>query len=315
MLAVYIIVGVVLFIVTFFLSFAYGIYRLTFYNGKRIPNDLSPLQGNPYDKYDVAPVINKASEIPFEEVHIKSYDGLRLFGRVYKRKEGAPLHIQFNGYKGNGVRDFAGGLQIVLEQEHNVILVDQRAHGYSEGKTISFGIKERKDVVSWVNYGIERFGEDVDIFIEGISMGAATVLMAGDQELPKNVIGVIADCPYSSPKEIILKVTKDMGIVPKLAYPFILMSSSIFGRFNLNEASALESVKHFKIPVLLIHGNADGFVPFDMSKKIKESNPEFVRLVEVEGAPHGLSFMQDYDLYCNSVKEFVGECLEAKNNK
>ncbi len=299
---------VLLSILGFCLLFTFGValiaYLGAFYNGKRIPNDLTPIGGPKYEKYNAAPVINKAAEIPFEEIHVKSHDGLNLYGRYYKGKEGMAFSLQFNGYKGNGIRDMAGGLQLSLELGYSVILVDQRAHGYSEGKTITFGIKERLDVISWVNYIKNRFGEDTRIVIQGISMGGATVLMASDI-VPDNVIGIIADCPYSSPKEMLIRFMKvDMHLPAKFVYPFMYLGGLMFGHFKINESSALESVKHTKAPILIIHGGDDDFVPTEMSRRVCENNKEMITLVIVPGAPHGLSFLEDNALYRQSVIDF-----------
>lgn len=306
----FIIVLIVIFsLFSLFMLFSYFAFYQAFYNGKRKKIDLEPLTGEQFDRYDTRSLINKAKEIPFEEVWIKSHDGLNLYGRLYYQASNAPVHIQFNGYKGNGLRDFSGGLQLALKLGANVILVDQRAHGASSGNVISFGIKERFDCLDWVNYAIKRFGEDTKIFLDGVSMGAATVLMASNLPFPKNVIGIIADCPYNNPKDIILKTVKDLGISPKIGYPLLLVGSKVFGHFNLNETNALSCVKETKIPILIIHGNNDTIVPIEMSKKIKEVNEDLVRFVEVDGATHGLSYLQNYDLYARSVEEFTKDCI------
>lgn len=296
-------------ILGFLLLAAFGLvlacYIATFYNGKKNRNSIAPLTGDEYDKYDTKGIILEASKVPFEEVTIKSYDGLKLYGRYYKGEEGKAFSLQFNGYKGNGIRDMAGGLLLSRELGYNVLLVDQRSHGMSEGHTITFGVKERYDVVSWVKYLVERFGKDIKIVLQGISMGAATVLMASDLDLPDNVVAIIADCPYASPYEIVMKVTKyDLKLPWKIIRPFMILGARIFGHFKLTEGSAVESVKNAKVPILIIHGDADNFVPIENSQRVQQANPESVTLVTVKGAPHGLSFVQDNALYRQSVINF-----------
>ena len=292
------------------LSFLIVLYFTTFYNGKRNPTDYTPIQGPQFEKYNAKPVIDGAVALPFEEVHVKSYDGLDLYGRYYHSKDGAPINIQFNGYKGNGLRDMAGGLQLCLELGYNVLLVDQRAHGFSEGKSITFGVKERFDVLTWINYVIDRFGKDSKILIQGISMGAATVMMACTLELPKNVIGVVADCPYSSPKGIIRRVMKvSLHLNDRIIYPFMYLSALILAHFKISDATALEGAKMAKIPVLIIHGTADMLVPIEMSEEMVNANPEYISIVKVEGAPHGLSFLENNELYRKSVISFYKKVL------
>ena len=126
--------------------------------------------------------------------------------------------------------------------------------------------------------------------------------MSAELDLPENVIGIIADCPYSSPKDIILKVGHDMKLPIKLLYPFIKLGAKLYGHFDLEAADAAEAVCHAKIPVLIIHGEDDKFVPCSMSKKIyeafKASNPDGDIIFETfPGADHGISFLVNPDRY------------------
>ena len=133
-------------------------------------------------------------------------------------------------------------------------------------------------------------------------MGAATVLMAAELDLPENVTGIIADCPYTSPKDIIKKVCGDMKLPSSLLYPFVKLGAKLYGHFDLESADAAEAVCHAKVPVLLIHGEDDRFVPCSMSRKIcdsfRESNPDGDIIFETfPGAGHGISFMEDEPRY------------------
>ena len=135
-------------------------------------------------------------------------------------------------------------------------------------------------------------------------MGAGTVLMASDLNLKENVKAIIADCPYSSPKEIIKKVIKVDLRLPSFFYIFVYLGALIFGHFNLEKSSAVKSVSKATVPILIIHGTGDDFVPIEMSYKIKQANSDLVTLIEVPNAPHGLSYLENYDLYYKSMLEF-----------
>lgn len=253
----------------------------------------------------VRELMEQLKEITAEDVFINSFDGLKLHGRYYHVKDGAPLDIQFHGYNGNAMRDFCGGNKISRESGHNSLLIDQRAHGMSRGKTISFGINERKDCLSWVRYAVERFGEDTEIVLSGVSMGAATVLMSSDLGLPKNVKAIVADCGYSSPKAIINKVMRDSGLPDKLMYPFVWLGAMVFGKFNLTESSAVSAVSESDVPILIIHGGADDFVPCYMAEEIYKACRSEKKLLIVPGAGHGMSYLVDKDLYEKTVKDFI----------
>ena len=167
----------------------------------------------------------------------------------------------------------------------------------------------RYDCKCWANYLIDRFGKDTEILLSGLSMGAATVMMAADVGLPNNVKGIMADCGYSSPKEILISVMKSMKLPAKLLYPLARWSAKIFGHFNLEESSAVESMKHCKVPVLLIHGEADDFVPCSMSIACKEACVSEVELVTVAGAGHGMSYCFDAKAYEDAVERFFRKTL------
>lgn len=246
---------------------------------------------------------------PFEQVCISSHDGLKLYGRYYHTADGAPLEIHCHGYKGNAIRDFCGGWKIAVEAGHNVLLIDQRCHGKSEGHTITFGILERKDVLRWIQYANERFGK-VPILLCGVSMGAATVLMASGMELPENVKAVVADCPYDAPSNIIKKVLgQDMGMPVGVVYPLIRFGGMLYGKFNLEGDSPVEAVRRTKLPILLIHGDDDRFVPYDMSRNIHGAAPEKISFHTVHGAGHALNYAAAQEEYRRVVMEFTQQYL------
>lgn len=240
---------------------------------------------------------------PHEEVSIRSFDGLTLTGKFYHRHEGAPVALCFHGWRGSGIRDFCGGAFSLMKLGFNVLLVDQRAQGRSDGRTITFGIKERFDCLEWVYFISNRFGSETDVCLYGVSMGAATVLMAAGLGLPENVRCVVADCPYSSPKAIIQKVCADMKIPPTVAYPFVALGARLFGGFNLSSISVEEEVRKATVPILVIHGTDDRFVPCSMSESFT-SNPH-VQRETFPGAGHGLSFLVDRPRYEKLIRDFT----------
>ena len=247
----------------------------------------------------------RMEQIPFEPVQIKSFDGLTLFGRYYHVCDGAPVKIIFHGYRSIALRDAAGGFGMARKLGMNVLAVDQRAHGNSEGHIITFGIWERRDCLSWIKYVNDRFGKETPIILSGLSMGAATVIMAAALPLPENVQCILADSPYSAPDEIIKKVCKDRKIPPALAYPFIRLAARLLGGFNLEQCSAISAAEVSPVPILLLHGNDDRFVPCSMSERINKTCGKATTLVTFQGAGHGLSYIVDPVGYEKAVFEFL----------
>ncbi|MDO5545623.1 MAG: alpha/beta hydrolase [Eubacteriales bacterium] len=289
----------------------YYAYRYAFYSPRKGREDLPVHKGKQYEPHldTIARLLQTIIDRPCEFVSITSCDGLTLSGRYYHVADGAPLDIAFHGYRSSGLTDFCGGAELSRELGHNLLLVDQRAHGKSQGMTITFGIKERWDVLSWVDYALERFGPDTKILLYGISMGASTVLMASELPLPEAVRGIVADCPYSSPTKIILSVARKMRIPGPVAALFSWAGAKVYGGFDLREADPVRAVKQAGVPILLIHGESDGFVPCDMSGEIQRANPRKVYRCTFPGADHGISFLTDPDRYRHIVQEFSDKVL------
>jgi fermentation-respiration switch protein FrsA (DUF1100 family) len=241
-------------------------------------------------------------------MEIKSFDGLTLRGYYYEYSPNSPLELIFHGYSGNAERDLSGGVERCFALGRSAILIDQRGAGMSEGKISTFGVNERRDCLSWIEFATQKFGKERPLIIGGISMGAATVMMASGENLPENVVCVMADCGYSSPKEIICKVVRDMKLPVKLLYPFIKLGARIYGGFDLEEASPIDAMKKCSLPIVFVHGDADDFVPYDMSVRLCEAcASEKKILITVPEAGHGLAYPKDREGYVNQLNKIYDE--------
>ncbi len=305
--------GTILIILPVLLFFARWCYKKAFYMPKKeklVDPRVFTLQGDA--EAFTQPILDRIEALeraPYERVTIRSHDGLSLAGRFYPIEGSRVVEIFFHGWRGTALRDGCGGGTEALAAGHNLLLIDQRAHGASEGNVITFGIKEKEDCLSWIDYVIGRMGDDVKILLSGISMGAATVLMASELELPPAVKGIVADCGYTSPEAIIRKVCRDMGISDCVGYPVVKLSARLFGHFSMRDAGAVEAVKRARVPILIIHGEGDGFVPFSMAEELAHAAGENCRFVRIPKAEHGLSFFYDYAAYMNAVRAFHASVL------
>lgn len=278
-------------------------------NQKYMGDDSSLPHGEMYDDYHdtITRCVKEVQAVPCEEVQVLSDDGLVLSGKYYHLNDDAPIIMFFHGYRCSAIRDGNGIFLYTRKLGFNVFLADQRAHGKSQGKTITFGVKERYDVRRWVEYFSERFGENQRIYLSGLSMGGATVLMASNTGLPKNVIGILADCPYSSPKAILRSVIKQLKFPVGFTYAMAKLSASWIGKFDVEEASAIEAVRESEIPTLIMHGDADDFVPCAMSMDCQIAGEDHVQLVLIKGAAHGMSHCVDTPSYEAAAYAFFQE--------
>lgn len=287
-------------------------FMMAFYASRKVDKnapefDIPP--GKIYEPYREQMIawMKEAKAMPCREFTMRSFDGLTLHGKYYECKKGAPIELMMHGYRGTAERDLCGGIQRCFSLGRNCLIIDQRACGKSDGHVITFGVKEHRDCLDWVDLIIKNIDKDARIILCGISMGASTVLMASAKELPKNVVGVLADCGFTSAKEIIQKVIRQMGLPAKLLYPFVRLGALVFGGFNLEETPAVEAVKNAKVPVILYHGTTDDFVPCEMSVKNFEACKAAKQLVTIENAGHGLCYLVEPQKYLETLAEFSRE--------
>ena len=288
---------------------SYICYRMAFYVrdcDKKSSEEFPIPEGEIYEPFREKMVgwIKETRQLPHQTFEVKSFDGLTLRAKYYEQIPGAPIELMFHGYRGYAERDLCGGVQRCFALGHNAFIVDQRASGDSDGNVISFGINESKDCHTWLALMCNHFGPDVQILLTGISMGASTVLNAAAAPLPGNVIGILADCGFSSPKAIIQKVILDMKLPVRLAYPFVWLGGKLFGHFDLNEITSENAVKKCTIPVLFFHGDNDAYVPWQMSRINYDACTCRKKLVLIPGAGHGLSYPVAPALYIEEMHDF-----------
>ena len=252
-----------------------------------------------------------------QQVRTKSFDGLLLRGRWVPAENPKGTIILFHGYHTHYIHDFAGIFSLYHSIGLNLLLVRQRAHGESGGKYITFGVRERKDVVSWVDFHNRTHGMD-NVFLGGMSMGASTVLFAAGEDLPPNVRGITADCGFSSPAEILSHIVRqDFHLPPKLVLPLMEVWARALGGFSLYECDSRKTLARTKIPVVFIHGTADTFVPCSMSQAGYDACASQREIHLIEGAGHGRGYLVEPERLTRALVEFFNRnisdeyCLEG----
>ena len=303
-----IILSILLALAALVLLISYVCFRMAFYvKEKKIigPDEFPIPEGAIYEPFrdQMVAWMKEVRALPHQDFQIRSHDGLKLCGRFYEYAPSAPIELMFHGYRGSAERDLCGGVQRAFSLGHSVLLVDQRAASGSDGNVISFGINEHKDCLDWVAFMAKTF-PDRPLILTGISMGATTVLMAAGQVLPENVVGVLADCGFTSAKEIIQVVIRKLKLPPKVSYPFVWLGARIFGRFDLSASDAPAALKNCKLPVIFFHGEGDDFVPCYMSKANFDACPSRKKLVTIPGVGHGLCYLVDPEGYLQAMREF-----------
>lgn len=241
-----------------------------------------------------------------EEIEIQSFDGLKLVAYNLRAENARGTWLLIHGHQSLPLRTNATIARFLYELGYNIVLPYQRAHGKSEGKYITFGIKERYDVRDWITKVNEIYGAENPVYVEGISMGCATVLMSLGLELPSNIQAVVADCGFTSPYEIIWKVAKkDRNLpLPRLMIAAANLMANLMADFDFEEYDTFKGLRNNKIPVLFIHGTADSYVPIEMTIANFQYCTSEKSLYLVENAPHGIEYMIDEEGYKKSIVNF-----------
>ncbi len=241
----------------------------------------------------------------FEEVSIPSHDGLCLRGKLLLCDNACGAVLFFHGYHSSARRDFSIQARALHKAGYHLLLVSERSHGESTGKYLCFGLKERYDVQGWARFAEHRFGK-LPLALFGLSMGGASVVMAASLELPRTVRAVISDCGFSSPWEILGRTLRRSNKI----YPYpVIYFANFWARtlagFDFRECSVEEALKVSSLPVLLIHGEEDRFVPTEMSVRAANAFPNRTELLLVKDARHGQSILFATEEYEKCVIDFL----------
>lgn len=241
------------------------------------------------------------------QVKVGSFDGLKLCAYNVHNHEDNRYMILVHGISSDKTLMYERAYEFD-KLGYNLLIIDQRSAGDSEGQYCTYGFKESQDLQIWINYLCQKYA-DVKICLYGISMGAATIMMASAYELPENVKCLIEDCGYSSLKEeLAYIIRKDY----KLALPgpvLNIIEKKMKERFGMSfdDISPKNILESNEIPILFIHGEKDEVVPFDMAKICYNHNKGIKKYYAVEDAGH-IEAYKDPDYYKNLdvfMKEYM----------
>ncbi len=247
---------------------------------------------------------------PRRTVSIRSHDGLTLYADVLEAENAVATVLLMHGYRGSGASDFSMVLPFYHRNHINIVCPDQRACGRSEGKYITLGALERHDCRRWLDFIGEEFGKDLPIIMDGVSMGASTVLLATALDAPKNLKGVIADCGFTSAWEIVKMVLRSTKAIPVFPFAWIARPiSHLLAHFGLKDADTREAMKQCSVPIFFAHGKADRFVPYEMSVQNYEVCTAPKELFLVDEAEHGMCFLLEQEAYEHKILTFFEQCF------
>ena len=297
------VIGVLLLVI---LGILFWIYKKFFYTPQKDQNDIHKVEGigKLLDPVKFHEQIELMLSQPYEDLWVKSYDGLKLHGYFYENKNSDQYVLLFNGFRSLARRDYCQRAMDLIQDGRNVILCEQRGHGLSEGHFISLGRREQHDVIEWVKFAREKFGDKARITVAGSSLGGTTVLLASDK-LPGD-IKVFADSVYPGEKQIIQQIMRRRKYNPTFCWPFFYFSALLFGHVRLKDNCAINVAKS-KCKIMIVHCDQDTIVPMEMNKELFEANHEHVQLAIFKNLQHALAYFKEHEKYKEIFYKFLDE--------
>lgn len=294
-------------------AFAYNKVMRFFYN-MALERETKYFQVRAEEKGKYKDVIlageEKLAGWPCEHVYTTSFDGLKLHARYYKQEGAERTMVLVHGWRGGWNYDFCLGGPWLYEEGYNLLIIDQRGQGESEGEVMTMGILERKDCHTWLKWLEENTdATTLPVYFMGISMGATTVLMAAGEPMPSYVKGIIADCGYTTPYDMLFNYGHKAYHIPD--FPLMRMFNQYCKKhagIDLREYSTLEAMETAEVPIYFVHGKGDTFVPCEMTIEAYNAYDGPKRLLLVDDAPHGMSFLFDKERYVSGAHAFFAEC-------
>ena len=276
-----------------------------FYNYAVVPGEKDFLSGESHSKEYLA-AEKWLQENRQQDWQITSKDGLRLSAIYVPAENSQKTAIIAHGYmsQANTMGEYA---QLFHDLGYNVLMPDARGHGKREGDYVGFGWDERKDYQQWVEEVVKK-NPDEKIILDGVSMGAATVMMTSGEKLPKNVKAIIEDCGYSSTRGELAYQLKEMFGLP--SFPLMEVTSlttKLRAGYFLGEADAIKQLEKNKRPMLFIHGDKDDFVPFEMLDEVYQATKGPKEKLVIKGAGHALAYATDPELYRQTIENFLNQ--------
>lgn len=250
--------------------------------------------------------------IPAQDVSLTSVDGLKLSGKVYAQETGHRWALVLHGYRGSADTALPYA-QHFYDAGYSVLTPSLRGCGESEGRYIGMGWLDREDVLSWIDWIVDR-DPQAQIVVDGTSMGGATTMMVSGERTPSNVKAFVEDCGYTSVYDIFASELRLRFHLPEFpVMPTASLTAKLRAGYSFSEASALEQVKKCRKAMLFIHGTEDDFVPFSMEDILYRAKPgKNKEKIVVRGAGHGESMYLLGEKYWDRVFAFCDRYLDEQ---
>ena len=244
-----------------------------------------------------------------QEYMVTSFDGYKLWvGLVPGNPESKHYVVLSHGYTSTryGMYKYVA---LWRKLGYNCVIYDNRGHGVNEPDTITFGIRESRDLMAVIEDTYERYGRDIYIGLHGESMGAGLQVMALEHK--PEVDFIVNDCGYSEILPVLrFKVNEGFGMpgwFADIASPFCKL---VYG-YRFEEVRPIDRLKDNEVPICFVHGTKDGFTAHWHSKRMYDANKGYKEIHLFDGVDHADCIIADTERYFTMMKEFVGRVYEG----
>lgn len=196
-------------------------------------------------------------------IQVRSDDGTSLVGRMIPgTKRERPWVLMLHGFGGTW-RDSLAFSRIYAAHDCNIMLVDMRAHGESEGEWAGSGWLDRRDVIAWCSWIAARTGEEAQIIIHGQGMGATAALFAAEEtDFPAQVRAIICDSAYTDAwNEATLRLGTGFAKPQPALDLYRVALRKAKGGYDLAEANVLASLQGVTTPLFIMQSEKDASTP------------------------------------------------------
>ena len=274
-------------------------------------------------------------DFPAEDWHLEAADGTNLAGTHFSpRGWSHRWAIVVHGYGCTQANSWYLASHY-LHMGYHVVTPDLRGAGMSDGGFVTLGHDESRDIHLWAEKIVEQ-DPQAKIVLHGVSMGAATVMLAAagsdatraaDEDkaaqagtkaggaatshpiggaLPPEVVAVVEDSGYTSAYDLIAwQLESSFGLPSFPLLDIMNMRCEDLAGFSLKDASPYDAVAQEKLPILFIHGTADTLVPPEMAQILYDHATAPKQILLIDGALHAVASQKDEARYFQTLHDFL----------
>lgn len=250
---------------------------------------------------------DRMASMPHDRLSLKSEDGLTLRARYYPNGASKRVAVTVHGWRSAPWWDYGGTFEMLYNAGYAVLAISQRALFESDGRYVTYGVREQKDLRDWISLLLKRYGDDLSIALFGVSMGATTVLLATGERLPKQVKCAVSDCAFTDAASLFRTTAKGWLPISRLCVDLVLRLHCGVSYFRSN---AVKAVAGSVTPTFFIHGDADEVVPYPMMEKLYRACAAPKECRTVPGALHGEAYATDPEGYAAHILPFLARYME-----